>query len=255
MKPKEKSAEVVIQEIRTGKIDICVVGKTPLICNRMSEKAWRELLLPAPPKNRAAKASVLKHEPLAEYQASVYRAKAKGAPTELLLPVTCFKGAAKSAALDLPGSSKAQIGRLVWIKDQWVSIFGVPQISMMIVRTAGMNRTPDVRTRAICPEWAAQFSVEFVQPILTASSVINCFAAGGLIAGVGDFRQEKGAGNFGQFRVCLPDDKEFRRIFAAGGRDAQRKALEDPTAYDSETEELLGWFGAELRRRGIKAVA
>ena len=112
MKPKEKSAEVVIQEIKTGLLDVCVVGITPLIFNRMSEKAWRELLLPAPPKNRAAKAAVLKHEPLQEYRASVYRTKDKDAKTELMLPVQCFKGAAITAALDLPGSSKSQMGRL-----------------------------------------------------------------------------------------------------------------------------------------------
>lgn len=255
MKPKEKSSEIVFQEIKTGRVDVCVIGQTPLIFNRMSEKAWRELLLPAPPKNRAAKASTLKHDPLAEYQASVYRTKDQKASTELMLPVQCFKGAATTAALDIPGSSKSQMGRLIWIVDRWVPIYGVPQLSMMIVRQAGMNRTPDVRTRAIVPEWAARFTIEFVQPILTAASVINCIAAGGLLAGVGDFRQEKGKGNFGQYRVVLPDDSAFKRIVASGGRKAQAEALSEPESYDDETDSLLSWYDTEIRRRGVKAVA
>jgi len=255
MKPKAKSSEVVIQEIKTGVIELCVVGLTPLIFNRVSEKAWRELLLPSPPKNRAAKASVLKHEPLQEYQASVYRAKEKGAPTELMLPVECFKGAAKTAAKDFPGSNGAQIGRLVWIVDRWVSIYGIPQLSMMIVRNSDMNRTPDVRTRAIVPEWAARFKVQFVQPSLTAQSVINCFAAGGMTAGVGDFRQEKGKGNFGRFRICQPDDKEFVRILTTGSKGPQASALAKPEPYDVETETLLSWYSSEVRRRDIGVVA
>lgn len=256
-KPKakgSKGSEIVIQKINTGKIDICVVGQTPLIFNRMSEKAWRELLLPSPPKNQAAKAAVLKHEPLNEYQASVYRTKDDNAETELMLPVQCFKGAALTAALRVEGSSKTEMGQLIWINERWVPIWGIPQLSMMIVRQAGMNRTPDVRTRAIVPEWAARFSLEFVKPTLTAQSVMNVIAAGGLVSGVGDFRQEKGKGNYGQFRVCLPDDPEFKRIAKSSTRIAQAKALESPECYDDETESLLSWYTAETRRRGFKVV-
>lgn len=251
----EKNSEVVIHKTKTGSLDICVIGQTPLIFNRMSEKAWRELLMPAPKKNRAAKEASLKHVPMDEYRASVYRTRDKKFPTELMLPVQCFKGAAMTAALDLPGSSKTQIGRLLWIVENWVAIYGVPQLSMMIVRMKDMNRTPDVRTRAIVPEWVARFKIQFVEPILTAQSVINCIAAGGLTAGVGDFRQEKGKGNFGQFRICEPDDKDFKRIMSEGGRAAQAKALENPESYDQETDDLLSWFDVESRRRGIKVVA
>ena len=34
--------------------------------------------------------------------------------------------------------------------------------------------------------------------------------------------------------------------------DAQLAALDSPEAYDDETEELLSWFNAETKRRGLK---
>jgi hypothetical protein len=252
-KPAAKSEEVIIQKISTGVLTVNVLGTTPLIFNRMSEKAWRELLLPAPPKNRASRASVLKHEPFDEYRASVYQDRDEASPTALMLPVQCFKGAATTAALDMPGSNKSQMGRLLWIRERWVSIYGVPEIYCSIVRQAGMNRTPDVRTRAILPTWAARFVIEYVEPIVKAQSVINLLAAGGLTVGVGDFRQEKGKGNFGQFVIVDADDERYLEVMKRG-REEQLAALADPVAHDEETAELLGWFTSEVKRRGFRAV-
>lgn len=248
-KPKEKTTEITINEVQTGVLDICVVGTQPLIVNRMSEKAWRELLLPAPKKNRADKAATLKHDPIAEYRASVYRSKDEREETALLLPVQSFKNSALTAAKYMPGSSKTEMGALLWVRERWVPVYGVPQLSMMIVRMANMARTPDVRTRAILPEWAARFSIEYVKPMLSAQAVVNLLSGGGLMAGVGDFRQEKGKGSFGQFVLCQADDPRFLRVMKHGARDAQLAALESPEPYDDETAELLSWYDGQMKKR------
>lgn len=249
----KKDSEIQILEINTGRIEFCVLGKTPLILNRMSEKAQRELLMPKGRKNAAEKASSLKHDPLQEYRASVYRDPKATAPTYLLMMSTAFKGALRSAAMDLPGSSKAQIGRLTFVEGQYVSIYGVPQIFMSVTRSADMNRTPDIRTRAIVPEWACRLAVTFVKPILREQAVANLLAAAGITMGVGDFRPEKGKGNFGQFELVSEDNADFQRIMQLG-REPQVAALESPEAHDAETEDLLAWFDVELKRRGFKAV-
>lgn len=245
--------EIQILEINTGRIEFCVLGKTPLILNRMSEKAQRELLMPKGRKNAAEKASSLKHNPLEEYRASVYRDLNPSSPTFLLMMSTAFKGALRSAAMDLPGSSKAQIGRLTFIEGQYVSIFGVPEIFMSVTRSADMNRTPDIRTRAIVPHWACRLAVTFVKPILREQAVANLLAAAGITMGVGDFRPEKGKGNYGQFDLVSEDSAEFQRVMKLG-RKEQEAAMETPEPHDTETEELLSWFDVELKRRGFKAV-
>jgi hypothetical protein len=126
---------------------------------------------------------------------------------------------------------------------------------MSIVRSADMNKTPDVRTRAIVPVWACRLSVTFVQPLIRAQAVANLLAAAGITIGVGDWRPEKGAGSYGQFRIVDQDDAEFRAILKAGGRKAQEEALEHPVCYDDETTELLSWYEDERQRRSLKGVA
>ena len=250
---KEEPIEIV--EINTGEIEIYVVGKTPLICNRLSEKARRELLLPKGRKNAAEKASTLKHDPLGEFRASPYTLKEETAPTLIALPGSAFKSAGRDAALRMPGGNKTEMGQLTWVTEWNVPIYGIPQIFSTIVRSADQNRTPDVRTRAILPEWCAVLHYTFVKPMLRETAVVNLLAAGGIICGVGDFRQQKGSGNFGQFRIVAADDADYRRIAKEGGRAAQRAAMDDPTAYDEETEELLSWYDAEAKRRGFKVAA
>jgi len=242
-----------ILKVSTGSFDCCIVGTSPLILNRMSEKAKHELLMPKGRKNATERAMTLKHIPIDEYRASAYTLKE--GPTLLAMMATAFKGALRSAALDMPGAKKAQIGRLTYIPGDMVGIYGVPKLFMAIVRSADMNKTPDVRTRAIVPEWACSLRVTFVQPLIRAQAVANLLAAAGITIGVGDGRPEKGAMSYGQFRLADKDDSDFKRIIKEGGRKAQQAGLDSPTCYDDETTELLSWFESERAQRQLKGVA
>lgn len=243
----KKTEDIQILPIQAGTVSVGIVGTSPLIFNRMAEKARRELLLPRGRKTDADRRQSLKHQPIDEYRASVYRNPGKDAVTRLALPAPAFKGAMATAALDLPGTKKSEIGRLVWVDGFQIDTYGVPQLLMSVVRSADINKTPDIRTRAIVPQWACQITVKFVRPKLQAVSIFNLLAAAGITAGIGDFRQEKGKGSFGQFRVYDSNDPEFKKILKRlGGRAEQDAALENPECYDADTEELLGWFSAEV---------
>ena len=254
-KQTKKSEEIIVHEIATGELDICIVGVHGFICNRVSEKAKRQLLMPSKKKNAAEKATTLKHNPLDEYRASPYTSEDSKSPTFLQALAVSFKKAMMGAALDIPGTTKSQIGRLMWVKTERVALYGVPKFFMSIVRSADMNRTPDVRTRAILPEWACRISIQYAMPMLTAKAVGNLLASAGLLQGVGDWRNEKGSGTYGQFRCVSENDKEFKRIIKMGGRKAQVAAMKNPECYDRETKELYDWFNEEIDNRGLKVVA
>jgi hypothetical protein len=248
MKPTT-TEEISVLEISEGMVTFCVIGNSPLIFNRMAEKAKRELLMPKGRKSTADRAASLKHHPTEEYRNSVYRNVGEAPKTRLKLPAPAFKGAMATAALDLPGTKKSEIGRLVWVQGEYVDVYGVPKLLMSVVRSADINKTPDIRTRAIVAEWACSVTIRFVKPKLQAKAIGNLMAAAGITAGVGDFRQEKGKGSFGQFRLVDATDPDFLRIISEGGRDAQDAGLEACEPYDWDTEELLDWFTKELARR------
>jgi hypothetical protein len=254
MVSKTKTTETVdIIEVNQGIVEYCVLGQSPLICNAMSAKVQQQLLLPPPKKNAAEKASSLKHDPFEEFRSSVYYARSDQAPTLITMKATSFKNAIKGAALDIPGATKSQIGRLTYVVGDEVAIYGIPQIMLSVTRSADINKTPDVRSRAIIPYWACRLSVNFITPILKHTTVTNLLAAAGIMQGIGDWRVQKGSGNYGQFRLVDADDPTFLDIITNGGRAAQKAAMENPESYDSETDQLLHWYESEVKRRGFKA--
>lgn len=248
----KSETEIQILQMREGSVTCRVVGVTPLVMNRMSEKAKHELLLPKGKKTAADKAANLKHDIYTEYRASAYLDPDPKAPTRLRVMSTAFKGAMRSAALDIPGARKAQIGRLTYVVGEYVSIYGVPKMHMSIVRNSDINHTPDVRTRLIVPQWAAQICVRFNSTLLNEASVLNLLAAGGMFVAIGDWRVEKGSGTFGQFRLAGAKDAEYDEIVRNGGYAAQIKGMAHPEPYDDETAELKTWFDAEVVGRGHK---
>ena len=253
-KKETKTIEVV--QMETGELTFCLVGKSPFVCNAMSSKVRQGLLLPPKKlKGDAAKEAHLKHNPPEEYRASCYRYREDDQRTRIYHPGAAFRKAMATSALETDDTTKAQVGRLSWISEYDVGIYGVPELWMTNVILAGQSRAPAIRTRAIIPEWACRVTVEHVLPRLQPQAVINLMAIAGMIIGVGDGRNEKGALSFGQFRIAREGDAAFKRICKAGGRKAQDAALKNPTTFDSETDELLSWWHAEVKRRGFKVAA
>jgi hypothetical protein len=246
-KPDPEAIDVI--QVERGELVVALLGTESLIINRMSEKAQHELLLPKGRKTAADKATSLKHDPMAEFQASPYILPDDSQPTYLAIKATAFKGAMGMAALDLPGTKKAQIGRLVHVMGEYINVFGIPLLKMDIVRSADMNRTPDVRTRCALRAWAAEIRISYIKPLMRPNGVANLLGAAGMYIGVGDWRPEKGKGNYGLFRIVEPNNPEFLAIKKAGARAAQINAMDKPQCYDDETSTLLSWFEDEIEAR------
>jgi hypothetical protein len=247
-KKKEEELELSIPDIKQNKLQICVLGQS-LIQNKFSDHSMREILQPSPKKNKAVKQSGPKHWVLEEYRAAAHTLES--GPTYLGMPSLCFKGALRNAALDIPGATKAQIGRLTYVEGDYVEIYGIPQMYMDIVRNSDPGHTPDVRTRPRLRSWAAKLTISYVAPLLQEKIVVGLLSAGGIICGVGDFRAEKGLSNNGQFKLVNAHDPDFLQIVKTGGRKAQMAAMENPTFYNKESENLYHWYIDEMKRRGF----
>jgi len=255
--PSTETAEISVLEVRRGAIDVYVVGTTPLIPHAMSAKVKMSLLVPPKKKNKTERETTMKHNPMEEYRDCFNMARRPDVPTAILGPSTWFKGAMMTAALDLPGMFKSQIGRLVWVHGDYSSdmihIYGVPQLFMSVVRQAGMTKTPDIRTRPIIPRWCAKVTVGYGVPLIRQADVANLLAAAGITCGVGDWRPQKGSGTFGQYRLAASDDPEAQDIMAQGGRAAQLAAIDAPEWYNEETADLMAWFEKVKKNHETKA--
>jgi hypothetical protein len=237
-----------ILRLTAATVKLYLLGTSALVMNRMPAKAKQQLLAPGRSLNKAARESQLKHNPPAEYRDSVYRCRDDGAPTLVHMPKGAFKKAIAQAAIDTPGATKAEIGRLVKIIDPTVHIFGTPYLYMDVVRQAGIAKTPDIRTRAMFPEWAASIEVQFIKDKIREIDIVNLVSNSGTICGIGDGRTEKGTYDFGSYELVSPNDSRWLTI-AKQGRKVQLAALQNPEPIDEDTSELFGWFEQEMVRR------
>ena len=246
-----KKAEVGlhIDALKQGRVTLKMIGTTPLYFNAMSLKVKQTLTIGGG-KKTAAQKKELKHNPEQEFRDSIYRAA--GGETLLCFPAPGVKGAMATAALETPGVTKTSVQRLIFLPEQRIKVWGKPYLKMDVVRSADINKTPDIRTRAFLPRWCAEVDIAFVMPTLSVHSIVSLLSNAGVIVGIGDFRQEKGRGGYGTFAVAGEDPGEWAdywREVTAEGRDVQAAAMESPECADADTEELMALLNEERARR------
>jgi len=249
---KKKPVEISTININTGRATFYILGQSPLVYAAMSQKVIQELIWPGGPKTKAERATTLKHNPIEEFRDSTYRRRdSEKGPTRFLLKASMFKAALADVALRVPGATKTEMKQLVWVEDDhggdYIDVYGVPQIGSFIVRNQGMNRTPDVHTKAVLPEWCCKINIRYTIPHLSADTVGSLLGYAGFLNGVGDFRPQRG-GNHGKWEPVGEDNKQFAALVKNGGMAAQDRAMKKPGAFDLETETLLKWFDDKLAK-------
>ena len=246
---KAEAGTLHIDALKQGRVTLTLIGTTGLFFNAMSAKAKRSLLIGGG-KKTAAEKKELKHDPEEEFRDSVYRQAA--GDTLLCFPAPGVKGAMATAALETPGVTKTSVQRLIFLPQQQINVWGKPYLRMNVVRSADMNKTPDIRTRAFLPRWVAEVDIAFVTPTLSAHSIVSLLSNAGVIVGIGDFRQEKGRGSYGTFAVAGSDGGEWADYIAEikrEGRAVQEAAMADPEFADEDTSALMDMLMDERVRR------
>lgn len=246
---KAEAGTLHVDALKQGRVTLRMIGSTPLYFNAMSAKAKRTLLIGGGKKTAAEKRE-LKHDPEQEFRDSVYRLPS--GPTLLGFPAPGVKGAMATAALETPGVTKKSVQRLIFLPEEKIKVWGRPFLKCDVVRSADINKTPDIRTRAFLPRWCAEVEIAFVQPTLSVHSVVSLLSNAGVIVGIGDFRQEKGRGSYGTFAVAGDDLADWQGVWdeiTSEGRAVQEAAMADPESADDETAELMAMLDEERAKR------
>jgi len=203
--------ELQIDRIDAEVMRIPIVGTSPLIVHRFSEKAKRQML----DNMQGRKTPKEIRDPEADYLAAFHRIK--GAPAAYGFPVVGFKAATVGACRFYDKSvSMAALRQLIFFRgeigddgQQLARINGVPHMREDVVRLNKMGST-DLRYRPQFDEWSTTLHVVFVASSINSKSVLSLIDAGGMGVGVGEWRPEKN-GDFGTYRIDPEREIEFER--------------------------------------------
>lgn len=246
---KTATAETItVTTMKPASVTLRIIGFTPMFQNRMTEKA-KQYFLTGGGKKTAAEKVDIKHDPIEEFRSSIERMP-QDQETAIGIRVVAIKAAMCDAAIDTKGVAKTEAQRLLFMPGELVAMYGTPQLRLDIVRSADMKKTPDLRSRAFFPKWGAEINIQYMQPRLNAKAVVGMLANAGQLIGIGDFRQQKGKGSFGLFRVIADEqDDEWDDLVANHGKAAQLAAIRSPGYANDETAELMEFFHQETIRR------
>lgn len=196
---------VQIDRIAAETIQIPIIGTSPLIVSRFSEKAKRQML----DNMQGKKTPKQSRNPEAEYEAAFYRLKdgRYGAPAVAFKQATV--AAARFYGKDVTMTALKQTmffrGEVGEDGQQLFAIEGEPQMREDVV-TVGRGGT-DLRYRPEFPEWSTAITVTYVTSALSRGSVLSLVDAGGLGVGVGEWRPERN-GDFGTYQIDGTRDVE-----------------------------------------------
>lgn len=191
---KAKPAEevITIPQIEIERMVIKVIGDSPLIVHRWSEKAKKEMLdkqMKVAKKGREAK------DPQRDFEESIYHHPDGGYG----FPSIAFKCAAVDACRFTDGTKMTVARGAFHVEGEYVAIKGgKPEPREDMVRV-GMG-TADIRYRAEFKEWSADIPIAYNKHALSREQIVNLFNLAGFGVGVGEWRPEKN-GQFGRFHV------------------------------------------------------
>lgn len=193
---KTDSLVVSVPELSLGRVDLVLIGDTPLIMHRWSQKA-KQMILDKQMK-RAKQAKEAK-DPQRDFEESIYR-MADGRPG---FPATAFKRAAVGAArwadskmTELRGAFHILSG-----PDGLVPIDSPnpPRMREDMVRLE--TGVADIRYRAEFWPWSAPVSVLYNIGAISVEQLVNLLNIAGFGIGVGEWRPERN-GDYGRFHVA-----------------------------------------------------
>lgn len=190
-------AAIAITKIGTETLRVPLIGTTPLIVHRFSEKAKRQML----DNMQGRKSPKVAKNPEAEYEAAFYRLADGGYG----FPALAFKAATVGGARFYSGVTMTALKQFMFIHGEvgddgraLTRIVGEPMMREDVV-TVGRNGS-DLRYRPQFSSWSATLTVRYVTSALTQGSVLSLIDAGGMGVGVGEWRPEKD-GDFGTYQV------------------------------------------------------
>lgn len=198
--------KINLSRIERNTLHIPIIGTSPLIVHRWSQKARAELLAPQVTKTRAKKEL---RDMQAEYEGSLYRFD----DGRYGFPSVAFKSAIVAAARLFDGVTMTTLRPALFVNgegpERLVELNGEPRLREDIVRVGGKGSgtgTAMTRWRGEFTIWSATLEIVYLPTVLDADSVIALVDASG-VSGVGEWRPGKSdTGSFGTYQLNAAEE-------------------------------------------------
>jgi len=197
---KGKAEAIEIPQPKFGMLKVVVVGDSPLVCHRWSEKQKKVL---ADKQQKKATGPRQAKDPEAEYKDSLYTLPGKKG---YYFPTVAFKKAMVDACSFVSDLTKVAARGAFHVVGEYVQLEGKPVMREDIVVVA--NGNPDLRYRGEFKQWSAELCIRFFESFISAEQILNLLNTAGFAIGVGESRPQKN-GSWGMFHVA--DRKESGR--------------------------------------------
>lgn len=191
-----KNQSIELPKLNIKRLELYLVGDSPLICHKWSAKAKKQMLDKQMKKAKQAKEA---KDPERDYEESLYRHPDGG----FGFPAIAFKAAAVDACSHVDGVTKVAARGTFHIDCELVPIYGTPSPREDMVKIS--MGTADIRYRGEFKEWWTKFILRFNENVLSAEQVVNLFNTAGFGIGVGEWRPQRD-GSFGMFHVASSEE-------------------------------------------------
>jgi len=191
----KQSVSLDIPAPKVQRLEVKVIGDSPLIMHRWSEKAKKQMR-----DKQMGKATQGKEpkDPEREYEESMYRHNGNYG-----FPSVGFKAAMVSACRLVDDIPMTLARQAFHVEGEMVEIEGEPRMREDMVRLH--RKTADIRYRGEFPKWSAKFIITYAANTISAEQVINLLNLAGFSVGVGEWRPER-SGSYGRFHVADKDE-------------------------------------------------
>jgi hypothetical protein len=184
---------VTLPPLQIETVNVTLIGDTPLIVHRWSEKAKKQMLDKQMKKASAGKEA---KDPERDFRESLYVLE----DGSYGFPIIGFKAAAVTACTSIGSMTKVAARQAFHVDGEFAVIEGdEPQMREDMVRV-GMG-TADIRYRGEFKNWWTTISVKFNANVMSAEQILNLMQTAGFAVGVGEWRPEKD-GQYGRFHVA-----------------------------------------------------
>jgi len=213
-----KAKPIVINDINQAMIEVEVVGLSPLLTHRFSEKAIRIMEEAQGEKGGKTKKKREKRDPEDDFLRSMYwKGGVPNKPKNELLkmvrthtfqiPARAFKAACVNAVRMVTGLTMKEARSLLFILGTEESNGALvdmesdpPIMDTEPVRIGGMTKTTDLRYRGEFHNWSAKLRVQYDADLVDPQTIVNLINRAGFSVGILEDRPLPSGGGTGGIR-------------------------------------------------------